>query len=327
MGIFDVFKRKIEEYNYEFIPYEQLGNIRLDNPEDDNNIQLINTKHLDNHYVNKVICRPDRICPPLEWKLSHKYRQEKVNIIYNNKKINITSNYNDFTNSIKEICADLIIKENVDNDNKKTIDAYSEQLGIYYLAYEDNNGDYYVSVLTFNGRLVFDEFIQQLSKKEYIKNICNDNVAVTITDLNKKYNVNLKYTIESMDELMSIMDSVKLSFEKKEIDSAFVDNLITILGTYIGDTLLKNGFADKGFKWTALEEINNDALTSFLNLENLKGPFVACAKGLLTPIDKVRKYWSNGKEDDLYTYCKVAIQYLKLELNNNEDPHKFKILF
>lgn len=89
----------------------------------------------------------------------------------------------------------------------------------------------------------------------------NDDVAVTITNLSKKYNVNLNYTIESMNDLMIIIDSVKSSFERKEIDSVFVDNLITILGTYIGDTLLKNGFADKGFKWTVLEEINNDALT------------------------------------------------------------------
>ena len=59
----------------------------------------------------------------------------------------------------------------------------------------------------------------------------------------------------------------------------------------------------------------------------MKGPFVACVKGLLTPTDKVWKYWNNGKEDDLYSYCKVAMQYLKFELHNNEDSHKFKILF
>lgn len=325
MAVFNIFKKKTEEYNYEFIPYKQIGNIRLDNPQNNNKIQLINTKHLNNVYANKVLCRPDRICPLLEWGLSHKYKSEKVNIIYNNKKINITSNYKDFTNSIKEICTDLIIKEDIDNDNKKTIEAYSKQLGIYYLVFEDKNGNYYISVLTFNGRLVFDEFIQQLSKKEHLENVCNDNNIEKIRNINKQYNVNLDYTIESINEVMNILDSVKLLFEKSKIDIDS-DDLITTLGIYVGDTLLKYGFGKNGFKWTLLEEINNDTLKSFFTSENLKGPFVACKKGLIAPIDKVHKYWNKGKEDDLYSYCKVAIQHLDVKFSYSEDSKKFFML-
>lgn len=268
----------------------------------------------------------------------HSYKKDNRYITYGRREIlrkefterlNDTKQTNDI-NKYLDALADL--EEYIYTQNHIWIGAILDNVKIDFKKLDKINTEYYKSGIICKEEkdIIIDminEFKEKLSINDHLENIYNDKNIEMITNLNKQYNVNLNYTIESMNELMSIIDSAKSSFERKEIDSVFVDNLITILGTYVGDTLLKNGFANNGFKWTVLEEIDNDKLMSFLNLENMKGPFVACIKGLLIPIDKVRKYWNNGKEDDLYSYCKAAIQYLKIEFNNNEDSHKFKILF
>lgn len=106
---------------------------------------------------------------------------------------------------------------------------------------------------------------------------------------------------------MKLIQSAREAFIRKEISEQFIGNLIMILGIYLGDTILKNGLNEKGYKWMVIEEIKNKKIRELLTGSSY--PFLYANEAFTTPIDKVEKYWINGDIDNLSTYCEFIIKY------------------
>ena len=106
---------------------------------------------------------------------------------------------------------------------------------------------------------------------------------------------------------MKLIQSAREAFLRKEISEQFIGNLIMILGIYLGDTILKNGLNEKGYKWMVIEEIKNKKIRELLI--GSMYPFLYANEAFTTPIDKVEKYWINGDIDNLSTYCEFIIKY------------------
>lgn len=115
-----------EIFEYEFIPYKQIGSIRLDK------IDKSNFKH--NYFncfqeteFNEVMCRPTHL--DYEEDLKRFGEPVIIYIKYGDNKIKITSYFDRFVNDLKNICDDIIFKEKIE-DGKKYVLASSGKLGI-----------------------------------------------------------------------------------------------------------------------------------------------------------------------------------------------------
>ena len=145
----------------------------------------------------------------------------------------------------------------------------------------------------------------KIAKEEFLKIHERNNETIKI--LSEQHEVNLDYSIESINELMKLIHSAREAFIRKEISEQFIKNLIVILGIYLGDTILKNGLSEKGYKWMVIEEIKNEKIRKLLIGSTY--PFLYANEAFTTPIDKVEKYWFNGDIDNLSTYCEFIIKY------------------
>lgn len=130
-----------------------------------------------------------------------------------------------------------------------------------------------------------------------------------IQQVSQNHNINLDYSIESINSLMDMIKDAKTAFNRNEISEGFILTLIESCGIYVGDTLLKNGLKQKGFKWTLPDEVKSKEIQKILDYPNNKNPFLCGQNGITNPIDKVLKYWNNGDEDNLLVYCKHTIKY------------------
>lgn len=150
-----------KEICYDFIPYKQIGTIRLDktNTKDfqPNSVPPFFREDVPNH----VICRAIAIDYP-----EYLERQKRLNkdigqvyIICDDKKIELTSMFNKFVSNFNQICDDMVIIENVDGWN---FVSYSKKLGIIAwsnVQYEDND---YIFVIEFAGKEQFDKKIDEI---------------------------------------------------------------------------------------------------------------------------------------------------------------------
>lgn len=123
-------------------------------------------------------------------------------------------------------------------------------------------------------------------------------IQKSICEIHKK---TLDYSVESINTLMDLIKDAHEAFDRNEISAEFCELLIMAFGVYLGDTLLKNGLEETGYKWIVPEEIKNKDLRKAINYPNNKYPLLS-GPSYTTPIDKVSKYWYNGDEDNLYTY-------------------------
>ena len=76
---------------------------------------------------------------------------------------------------------------------------------------------------------------------------------------------------------------------------------------YLGEVLLRNGLANKGYKWIVPEEIKDEQTLKALDYPNNVNPLLCDSNNYITPIDKVRKYWDNGEEDNLLSFCEYIL--------------------
>lgn len=150
-----------KEICYDFIPYKQIGTIRLDktNTKDfqPNSVPPFFREDVSNH----VICRAIAIDYP-----EHLERQKRLNkdvgqvyIICDGKKIELTSMFKKFVSNFNQICDDMVIIENVDDWN---FVSYSKKLGIIAwsnVQFEDN---YYIFAIEFAGKEQFDKKIDEI---------------------------------------------------------------------------------------------------------------------------------------------------------------------
>lgn len=120
------------------------------------------------------------------------------------------------------------------------------------------------------------------------------NCIATIEYANE-FNKNLDYSENSITDLEEILDwySKDISISKPTENQIW--SMAITFGSYLGETLLKNGLSEKGFNW-AIEPSSHIPL-----LIRNDG---AC----LTPSDKVYKRLVNGSEDCVISFYRFAIK-------------------
>lgn len=121
--------------------------------------------------------------------------------------------------------------------------------------------------------------------------------SATAVDYAKDFNKKFNYSPKSIEELEEILD-----FYSKDIPvSKPTDNQIwsmsIIFGSYLGETLLKNGMLEKGYSW---EKEDPSHIPLLIGKDGWH----------VTPVDKVYKRLVNGNEDNIVSFYKVALKEL-----------------
>lgn len=152
----------IKEIYYDFVPYKQIGTIRLDltnkNDFQPSSIELIN-----NNWFNTAICQPRLLDSP-DLLNSRFGESRRLFLRYENHTIRITCNLKKFIENLQEICDDIIT---IDSNSENSIDnkiIYTKKLGI--IAYADflkEFNDYYILAIHFDGKDSFDAKIAEIS--------------------------------------------------------------------------------------------------------------------------------------------------------------------
>lgn len=119
-------------------------------------------------------------------------------------------------------------------------------------------------------------------------------MGATAIEYALEFDKKLDFSENSIADLEEILDW----YAKDLLVSKPTDNQIwsmaVIFGSYLGETLLKNGLAQKGFVW-GVEESSNVPL---LLQEN---------GWQITPNDKVYKRLVNGSEDSVVSFYRFAV--------------------
>lgn len=127
-------------------------------------------------------------------------------------------------------------------------------------------------------------------------NVYAQKMCITAIKYGSEFNKTLDYTNQSIIDLEEILDHYSKDISISKPTTNQVWSLATIFGFYLGETLLKNGFSEKGFIW-GKEPSSNVPL-----LIKDNGAY-------LTPIDKVYKRLINGSVDNVSSFYKAAISH------------------
>ena len=147
---------------------------------------------------------------------------------------------------------------------------------------------------------IFDMFKRQ---KPSAKNENNEwaayaqKMCATAIEYAKEFGKTLDFTENSITDLEEILDW----YAKDRLVSNPTENQILsmaiIFGSYLGETLLKNGLAQKGFAW---------GIDAFSNVPLLIKDDGSC----LAPNDKVYKRLANGSEDSVISFFRFATRVI-----------------
>lgn len=160
----------IKEIYYDFIPYKQIGTIKLDLIDKDdfkpNSIELIT-----NNWFNTAICQPRLLDSP-DLLNSRFGESRRLFLRYEDHTIRITCNLKMFIENLKEICDDIII---IDSNSENFIDnriTYTKKLGIIaYANFLKQYNDYYIFAIHFDGKDSFDARIAEISNTKEPSNL------------------------------------------------------------------------------------------------------------------------------------------------------------
>jgi len=119
--------------------------------------------------------------------------------------------------------------------------------------------------------------------------------AVTIANA---YDTNLDFSEESITSLENLLDGFAKGIPMHKPSEEHICNISMIFGTYLGETLLKNGLAEKGYYWDIVK------LSPFPVLTHENG-------NILTPNNKVYKRLVDGEEDNVVSFYKFAMNHLE----------------
>ena len=111
------------------------------------------------------------------------------------------------------------------------------------------------------------------------------------------YDEKFDFSEESITSLEKLLDGFSKSIPESNPEEEQIGHLSIILGTYLGETLLKNGLAEKGYYWDVVKPSSIPVLTH----EN---------GNILTPNDKVYKRLVNGEEDNVVSFYRFAMTKL-----------------
>ena len=153
--------------NYEFIPYKKIGPINLNKNIDEKEFKSNGVSYLYENGLNHVLCRPIVIDYPehIDQVIKRNLVLDKVYLEYNGRKIEITCYFDKFITELKEICDDLMITQEIDDSNDKSIRwniANSKKLGIILTAKEFDNC-FFIQTLRFHGTEAFQKSLEMLN--------------------------------------------------------------------------------------------------------------------------------------------------------------------
>ena len=118
-------------------------------------------------------------------------------------------------------------------------------------------------------------------------------MCVTAIEYANEFNKKLDYSENSIADLEEILDWYSKDIAISKPTENQIWSMSIIFGSYLGETLLKNGFSKKGFEW------GNEPSFSIPLLIRNDGSY-------LTPNDKVYKRLVNGSEDSVVSFYRFA---------------------
>ena len=118
-------------------------------------------------------------------------------------------------------------------------------------------------------------------------------MCVTAIEYANEFNKKLDYSENSIADLEEILDWYSKDIAISKPTENQIWSMSIIFGSYLGETLLKNGLSKNGFEW-GKEPSSNIPL-----LIRKDGSY-------LTPNDKVYKRLVNGSEDGVVSFYRFA---------------------
>lgn len=130
-----------------------------------------------------------------------------------------------------------------------------------------------------------------------IEDMCNDAI-----DLAAQMNVKLGYEPEDVIIIEKILNECYEKYINKKMDQKVAWNLGCIYGALIGEIMLRNGLAEKGFHWS------NDRSAFLVDDKDTS----------LAPVRKAYKRIINGVEDNVLMFYNFSMQAIFGEIDLNQ---------
>ena len=123
---------------------------------------------------------------------------------------------------------------------------------------------------------------------DYAQKMC-----ATAIEYANEFNKTLDYSENSIVDLEEILDWYSKDVSVSKPTENQIWSMAIIFGSYLGETLLKNGLSEKGFVWGKEPSSNIPLL-------------IRNDSAYLTPNDKVYKRLVNGSEDSVISFYRFA---------------------
>ena len=123
---------------------------------------------------------------------------------------------------------------------------------------------------------------------DYAQRMC-----ATAIEYANEFNKTLDYSENSIVDLEEILDWYSKDVSVSKPTENQIWSMAIIFGSYLGETLLKNGLSEKGFVWGKEPSSNIPLL-------------IRNDSAYLTPNDKVYKRLVNGGEDSVISFYQFA---------------------
>ncbi len=118
-------------------------------------------------------------------------------------------------------------------------------------------------------------------------------MCVTAIEYANEFNKKLDYSENSIIDLEEILDWYSKDISASKPTENQIWSMAIIFGSYLGETLLKNGLLEKGFVWGKEPSANIPLL-------------IRNDGAYLTPSDKVYKRLVNGSEDSVISFYRFS---------------------
>ena len=125
--------------------------------------------------------------------------------------------------------------------------------------------------------------------------ICAEKNSATAVSYAKSFGKELDYSEDSIKAVEEILDYYAKDLTKSKPTENQIWSMALIFGSYLGEVMLRNGLARKGYAW------GKDDTSDIPLLSAGDGSYA-------TPNDKVYKRLVNGKEDDIVLFYDVAMR-------------------
>lgn len=120
--------------------------------------------------------------------------------------------------------------------------------------------------------------------------------CATAINYAKSFEKNFDYSNYCIKDLEEILNYYSNDISKSNPTESQIWNMALIFGSYLGETMLRNGLKKNGYNW---------GITNNSNIPLL----ITTAGNYITPIDKVYKRLINGKEDSIISFYDFLIDY------------------